>query len=63
MYVLLVYNDYNLKELIFIGFFRKVNEILDYLNNIITYGDMYRKNNKYNTYRNLFKIYKYPVIR
>lgn len=59
MYVLLVYNDFDLSTLIFIGFFNKVNDILSYVNNIIKYGDMYRKNNKYKTYKNLFKIYKY----
>lgn len=61
MYVLIVYNDFDLKTLIFIGFFYKVNDILDYLNNIISYSDIYRKDNKYKTYKNLFKIYKYNI--
>ena len=61
MYVLIVYNDFDLKTLIFIGFFYKVNDILDYLNNILKYSDIYRKKNKYRTYKNLFKVYKYNI--
>jgi hypothetical protein len=58
MYLLLVYNDYDKKDLIFIGQFNLIKDIIKYTNNKINYSDRRKNLNCYRSYKNLFKIIK-----
>lgn len=58
MYLLLVYNDYDKKNLMFIGQFLLIKDIIKYTNNYIKYCDRRRNLGCYKTYKNLFKIVK-----
>ena len=58
MYVLMVFNDYDEQELIYIGFFNYIKDILEFTNHIIKYSDVSHKDRCYKTYKSLFKILK-----
>lgn len=58
MFILLVFNDYDEEDLIYIGFFNLIKDILQYTNNIIKYSDVAHKERCYKTYKTLFKILK-----
>ena len=58
MCLLLVYNDFDRKNLIFIGQFSLIKDIIKYTNNKITYSDRRKNLNCYKSYKNLFKIIK-----
>jgi len=58
MFILMVFNDYDEEELIYIGFFNLIKDILEYTNNIIKYSDVSQKQRCYKTYKSLFKILK-----
>ena len=40
MFILMVFNDYDEQELIYIGFFNLIKDILEYTNHIIKYSDV-----------------------
>jgi hypothetical protein len=59
MYLLLVYNDYERKDLIFIGQFKMIKDIATFTNDRIRYSDRIENKQKcYKTYKNLFKVVK-----
>ena len=58
MYILMVFNDYDEEELIYVGFFNLIKDILEYTNHIIKYSDVSQKQRCYKTYKSLFKILK-----
>jgi len=58
MFILIVFNDYDEEELIYIGFFNLIKDILEYTNHIIKYSDVSQKQRCYKTYKSLFKILK-----
>lgn len=58
MYILLVFNDYDEKDLIYVGLFNFIKDILEYTNNVIKYSDVVHKQRCYKTYKSLFKILK-----
>jgi hypothetical protein len=58
MYLLLVYNDFDKKNLIFIGQFLLIKDITKFTNNYIKYCDRRKNLGCYRTYKNLFKIVK-----
>ena len=58
MYILMVFNDYDERELIYVGFFNLIKDILEYTNHIIKYSDVSQKQRCYKTYKSLFKILK-----
>jgi len=58
MFILMVFNDYDEEELIYIGFFNLIKDILEYTNHIIKYSDVSQKQRCYKTYKSLFKILK-----
>ena len=58
MYILMVFNDYDEEELIYVGFFNLIKDILEYTNHIIKYSDVPHKQRCYKTYKSLFKIIK-----
>jgi choline kinase len=58
MFILMVFNDYDEQELIYIGFFNLIKDILEYTNHIIKYSDVSQKQRCYKTYKSLFKILK-----
>lgn len=59
MYILLVFDDFQEQNLIYIGLFNYIKDILEYTNNILKYSDVrYKKERCYNTYKALFKILK-----
>ncbi len=59
MYLLLVYNDYDRRDLMFIGQFKMMKDISDFTNGLIRYCDRIERDKKcYRTYKNLFKVVK-----
>ena len=58
MFILMVFNDYDEEELIYIGFFNLIKDILEYTNHIIKYSDVSQKQRCYKTNKSLFKILK-----
>lgn len=58
MYLLLVYNDFDKNDLIFIGQFNLIKDITTFTNGLIKYCDRRTNLNCYKTYKNLFKIVK-----
>ena len=55
MYLLLVYNDFDRRDLMFIGQFKVMNDISKFTNGAIRYCDRIEKDKCYRTYKNLFK--------
>ena len=59
MYLLIVYRDLERKNIIYIGKFKKIKDILSYTKNKLKYSDVPDKRVRiYNTYKNLFRILK-----
>lgn len=58
MYLLLVYNDFDRRDLMFIGQFKVMNDISKFTNGAIRYCDRIEKDKCYRTYKNLFKVIK-----
>ena len=59
MYLLIVYRDLARKNIIYIGKFKKIKDILSYTKNKLKYSDVPDKPVIiYNTYKNLFRILK-----
>jgi hypothetical protein len=61
MYKLIIFQDVEQQQPIFIGYFRKISDITEYTNGIIKYSDTNKKailRNKYMTFKRLFKIVK-----
>ena len=58
MFILMVFNDYDERELIYLGFFNLIKDILNYTDHIIKYSDVSHKQRCYKTYKSLFKILK-----
>lgn len=57
MYQLIVYNDLEKKEILYVGIFKTKKDINDFSDNLITYVDMHSSNKKnYRTYKRLFEI-------
>ena len=57
MYILIVYSDLEQTEIIFIGRFFKIKNIIEYTDNVLKYSTT-NKQKKYKTYKDLFKIIK-----
>lgn len=64
MYCLIVYNDFNHDDIIFIGYFKSIKNISIFSNQLIKYGDIDRQKNKtnktkfYKSKKSLFEIIK-----
>lgn len=59
LYLLLVFSDMNQRNLIYIGKFKKIKDILSYTKNKLKYSDVPHKSVRiYNTYKNFFRILK-----
>ena len=59
LYLLLVFSDMEQRNLIYIGKFKKIKDILRYTKNKLKYSDVPHKPVRiYNTYKNLFRILK-----
>ena len=54
----MVFNDYDEKDLIYVGFFNLIKDILQFTNNVIKYSDVAHKERCYKTYKSLFKTLK-----
>jgi|TARA_R100000482_G_scaffold123192_1_gene72564 hypothetical protein len=59
-YILMVYTNFNRRDLMFIGKFNHFNDISRFTNNKITYLDRFldRKDHKYKTFKRLFNVVK-----
>ena len=59
-YLLIIYTDFDRKDIMFIGKFNHFDNIKRFTNNKITYLDRFmdRKPSKYRTYKRLFNIIK-----
>ena len=59
LYLLVVYNDLEQKEIIYFGKFKKIKDILSFTKYKLKYSDVSHKDTRcYNTYKNLFRIIK-----
>ena len=62
MYILIVYDDLEQKDPIFIGVYKRIKDIINYSDGIIRYTDSYYKSppttTKHKTVKKLFKIVK-----
>lgn len=61
MFMLLVFKDLEQQDIIFIGIFKTIKDIIKYSNGVIRYTDSYYKpnaKNKHKTVKKLFKIIK-----
>lgn len=59
LYLLIVFNDLEQKEIIYLGKFKKIKDILAFTKNKLKYSDVAHKETRcYNTYKNLFRIVK-----
>ncbi len=62
MYILIVYNDFEHNEVLFVGIFNTVKSMSNYSNNVIRYSDVYKQNNgktkkkPYKSKKSLFDI-------
>ena len=58
MYKLIIYEDVEQINPIFVGYFKSISSINKYTNGLIKHSDCYSKEKKYITYKSLFKIIK-----
>ena len=58
MYLLVVYNDFEKKEICFIGEFLYIKDITTFTNGYIKYADRRKSKKCYKTYKSLFSIIK-----
>ena len=60
MYYLIIFSDYEQREIIFImGRFKKMKNIIEYTDNLVNYSTLENKTkNKYKTQKQLFKVIK-----
>jgi hypothetical protein len=58
MYKLIIYEDVEQINPIFLGYFKSISDINKYTNGLIKHSDCYAKEKKYITYKSLFKIIK-----
>jgi len=57
LYLLILYLEPEHKNIIFIGKFNKINDIIEYSNNLLKYSDVKIKRCKYITPKSLFVIH------
>ena len=59
MYYLIIFSDYEQREIIFMGRFKKMKNIIEYTDNLVNYSTLENKTkNKYKTQKQLFKVIK-----
>ena len=59
MYYLIVFSDYEQREIIFIGRYKKMKSIIEYTDGIVNYSNLENKSkNIYKTHKQLFKVIK-----
>ncbi len=58
LYILLIFNDQNCRQLNCMWFFDSIKKLLDYTNNILKYSDINKKVRYYKTAKSFFRVLK-----
>ena len=58
MYLFIVYKDIEQKNIIFVGLFDRITDIIQFSNKLIRYSDIDKQNKTFKTYKDLFKVIK-----
>jgi len=57
MYLFIIYGDLEHNNIIFVGLFDRLKDIIEFTNNLIRYSDI-KKEKSYKSYKNLFRVIK-----
>ena len=58
MYIFIVYKDVEQSNIIFVGLFDRITDIIQFSNKLMRYSDIDKKNKLFKTYKDLFKVIK-----
>ena len=58
MYIFIVYKDVEQTNIIFVGLFDRITDIIQFSNKLMRYSDIDKKNKLFKTYKDLFKVIK-----
>ena len=58
MYLFIVYKDIEQNNIIFVGLFDRITDIIQFSNKLIRYSDIDKQHKTFKTYKDLFKVIK-----
>ena len=58
MYLFIVYKDIEQNNIIFVGLFDRITDIIQFSNKLIRYSDIDKQKKTFKTYKDLFKVIK-----
>ena len=58
MYLFIVYKDVEQSNIIFVGLFDRITDIIQFSNKLMRYSDIDKKKKLFKTYKDLFKVIK-----